>query len=411
MKKMKKTIYTLIAMIGFANFTMAQVPYYVPTNNLVGWYPFNGNSNDESGAGNNLNNNGAVLIMNRFNANNSAYHFGSNKSLGKSTSNTNGQNFTWSFWVKNNTSNSNIYISEANRQSTSGGGFSFGSNNAPYNIPQFICQGIATNVTNSSYVINYSEWYHYVITKSNSDFKIFINGQQNSSGSNTYLSYNSSTELLINTNNNGDAELDDIGMWNRILTPSEITALYTAVDCSDFISKQPTNQTVNINSNASFIVATTDSLATYQWQTDLGMGFQNISSAGQFNGATNDTLIVSNTSMTNDNQNFRCIVSSGTCKDTSTTAKLTVNNSTGINSPSNVNALKVYPNPASTSLHIDLVKPGYYTAKLSSVAGQSIISPTTGTVDISALANGVYILTIYDSNNQLISTNKVGIVK
>ena len=99
------------------------------------------------------------------------------------------------------------------------------------------------------------------------------------------------------------------------------------------------------------------------------------------------------------------------CKDTSTTAKLTVNNSTGINSPSNVNALKVYPNPASTILHIDLEKPGYYTAKLSSVAGQSIISPTTGTVDISALANGVYILAIYDSNNKLISTNKVSIVK
>jgi hypothetical protein len=141
------------------------------------------------------------------------------------------------------------------------------------------------------------------------------------------------------------------------------------------------------------------------------MGFQNISSAGQYNGATNDTLIVNNTTMNNNNQNFRCIVSSGNCKDTSSTVKLTVNNNTGINSPSNVNALKVYPNPASTILHIELEKPGLYTAKLSSVAGQSIVSPTTGTVDISTLANGVYILTIYDSNNQLISTNKVAILK
>jgi hypothetical protein len=86
--------------------------------------------------------------------------------------------------------------------------------------------------------------------------------------------------------------------------------------------------------------------------------------------------------------------------------------STSISSTSPiVNAIKVYPNPASTILHIDLEKPGYYTAKLSSVAGQAIISPTTGIVDISALSNGVYILTIYDSNNQLISTNKVAIVK
>jgi hypothetical protein len=32
---------------------MAQVPSYVPTNGLVGWWPFNGNANDESGNGNN----------------------------------------------------------------------------------------------------------------------------------------------------------------------------------------------------------------------------------------------------------------------------------------------------------------------------------------------------------------------
>ncbi len=76
-----------------------------------------------------------------------------------------------------------------------------------------------------------------------------------------------------------------------------------------------------------------------------------------------------------------------------------------------INSLKVYPNPASTLLHIDLEKPGYFTAKLSSITGQSIITPTSGTIDVSALANGVYILTIYDSNNKLISTNKVAIVK
>lgn len=181
--------------------------------------------------------------------------------------------------------------------------------------------------------------------------------------------------------------------------------------CINSFSKQPINQTVNTNSNVSFIVATTDSLATYQWQTDLGVGFQNLNNVGQYSGVTNDTLNVSNVTMSNNNQPFRCIVSSGSCKDTSSFAKLTVNNNTGINSPSNVNAIKVYPNPASTILHIDLEKPGYYTAKLSSVAGQSIISQTTGTIDISALANGVYFLTIYDSNNKLISTNKVAIVK
>ena len=34
-------------------FVSAQIPSYVPTNGLVGWWPFNGNANDESGNGNN----------------------------------------------------------------------------------------------------------------------------------------------------------------------------------------------------------------------------------------------------------------------------------------------------------------------------------------------------------------------
>ena len=72
---MKKTIYTLIAMIVFANFTMAQVPSYVPTNGLVGWWPFTGNANDISG--NNLNGTatGATLTTDRFGNATSAYNF------------------------------------------------------------------------------------------------------------------------------------------------------------------------------------------------------------------------------------------------------------------------------------------------------------------------------------------------
>jgi hypothetical protein len=104
------------------------------------------------------------------------------------------------------------------------------------------------------------------------------------------------------------------------------------------------------------------------------------------------------------------VTSAAGCID-STILDVTIG-STNISSiSSTVNSLKVYPNPASTLLHIDFEKPGYYTAKLSSVAGQSVISPTTGTIDIAALANGVYILTIFDYNNKLISTNKVAIVK
>lgn len=420
---MKKTIYTLIAMIGFANFTMAQVPSYVPTNGLVAWYPFSGNANDASGNGNNGSVTSATLSTNRKNNNNSAYSFNGNLNYISmpqgSISNLNlTSNLSLSAWYNCNINNVPLIAFMDNVTGTGGYGLSIGVK-APNKISFFTGNNTWYGTKSNNQIDG--NWHNLTITLNSGSLIIYFDGVVDTSynGVQPPISWNGLRTLGIGNSTNGlqlnglylNGKLDDIGIWNRALTQSEIMALYTAVDCSDSISKQPINQTVNINTNASFILATTDSLATYQWQSDLGMGFQNISSAGQFNGATNDTLIVSNTSMTNNNQNFRCIVSSGTCKDTSSIAKLTVNNNTGINSPSIVNAIKVYPNPASTILHIDLEKPGYYTAKLSSVAGQSIVSPTTGTVDISALANGVYILTIFDSNNKLISTNKVAIVK
>jgi hypothetical protein len=161
--------------------------------------------------------------------------------------------------------------------------------------------------------------------------------------------------------------------------------------------------------NAKFSCLTNDTLVNYQWQSDLGMGWNNLSNAGQYSGTTTNSLEVTNVTSTNNNQKFRCILKGDCLTDTTKEATLKV---WGLSIKNEVvNKLKVYPNPASTFLNIVLEKPGYYVAKLSSVTGQSIITPTSGTIDISALANGVYILTIYDSNNKLISTNKVSIIK
>ena len=46
--------------------TFAQVPSYVPTNGLVGWWPFNNNANDESGNGNNGAITGTTITADRF---------------------------------------------------------------------------------------------------------------------------------------------------------------------------------------------------------------------------------------------------------------------------------------------------------------------------------------------------------
>ena len=42
-----KKLFTLL-ILAFAYYSNAQVPSYIPSNGLVGYWPFNGNANDES---------------------------------------------------------------------------------------------------------------------------------------------------------------------------------------------------------------------------------------------------------------------------------------------------------------------------------------------------------------------------
>jgi hypothetical protein len=104
LEKMKKSLFTAFA-VGLcmtANL-MAQLPSYVPTNGLVGWWPFNGNANDESGNGNNGTVNGATLTTDRFGIANKAYSFDGVDDI---ISLQNSSNFNFnngkaiSFWVK-----------------------------------------------------------------------------------------------------------------------------------------------------------------------------------------------------------------------------------------------------------------------------------------------------------------------
>jgi hypothetical protein len=72
---MKKQLLTFL-LLGITNIiAFAQVPSYVPTNGLVGYWPFNGNANDESGNLNHGTVNGATLTADRNGDANRAYNF------------------------------------------------------------------------------------------------------------------------------------------------------------------------------------------------------------------------------------------------------------------------------------------------------------------------------------------------
>jgi len=171
------------------------------------------------------------------------------------------------------------------------------------------------------------------------------------------------------------------------------------------VTTQPVSQSSNINSNSQFVVSSSDPGATYQWQTDLGVGFQNLNNGGQYSGTTTNTLNVSNVTMSNNNQPFRCIVSSGSCSDTSNVAVLTVNNNVGINETSQDKLFSVFPNPAQSVINVKsdskLIGSVYsiYDNTGKVVLTGKIIAEST-TIELGNLSGGIYMFSVGEKIKQ-----------
>jgi hypothetical protein len=428
-KKMKKknVLMTAIAILGFASTMLAQtVPSYVPTTGLVGWWPFNGNANDESGNGNNgTPQNGASLTSDRYGFNNSAYNFDfiSNNLIRvphQSSLNLM-SDFSISIWFKSNnaptSANNYVFVSKHDNFLTCCGnnipyiGFITWNASGHYQKPS-LAYAQSGNFTfpESDTLITTNVWQHIVFVNRNDTVKMYLDGgliynQYFSSA----LRASNTEDLLFGSTNRGPAlecmngKLDDIGIWNRVLTQQEITNLFNG--CQLSVSTQPINQSVNISNNAQFTTASSDPLSTYQWQTDLGVGFQNLNSVGQYSGTANDTLTIANTTLSNNNQPFRCIISSGSCTDTSNIAVLTVINNVGINEFTQDNLFSVYPNPANSQINVKLdskLLGSVYTIydNIGKVALSGKIISENTTIELGNLAGGIYLFSVGENLKQ-----------
>jgi hypothetical protein len=245
--KKKSLLLTAAATLGLTAATMAQnVPNYVPTNGLVGWWPFNGNANDESGNGNNGTVNGAILNTDRFGNLNKAYSFDGNSLISvNSTQSLSLQNqFTISLWVIRNNPNLMGFISKQRAPQGLGsyhisGDASItgvGINNDPGG-----CAGC--NIGSVGPSVTYNLWHNYIGLWDGIRLKFYDNGNliQDVNGvldnGNTLLNANLPLEFgRFFTSDYLDGKLDDIGIWNRALTQQEITDLYNGNICYQTIT-------------------------------------------------------------------------------------------------------------------------------------------------------------------------------
>jgi hypothetical protein len=224
---------------------------------LVAFYPFNGNANDLSGNGNNGEVKGATLASDRFGVLNSAYNFnGSNACISLPqpffAGATNSQ-FSISVWFKTNVVNNQVLWDKD--------GFWQGLSVTLNNDGSILLHGTVPNpdeyqnAQTSTNVFSAGVWNNLIILYDNTNCTIYVNGNSvkatmstlsangglitnamagsvdwaesaggNSNGVNLIGCGNS-----VSDGNSGffSGAIDDYRLYNRILTPAEITFLAT----------------------------------------------------------------------------------------------------------------------------------------------------------------------------------------
>ncbi len=226
MKKLL-TIVFFIPMLSFAQ---------IPTDGLVGYWPFNGNANDESGNGNNGVVNGAVLTIDRFDNPNSTYSFGGDGDriiLSTSNFNFTSQNFSVSLFIfvtGEGTLGKDRIIGNT---SALNNGWEIVLNPSN-NILEFITNQSGTRQITTSNQINYNEWLHVIVVRNGGYGIIYVNGVNSTNSVASHINPESSNNELVagaygpNPNSGYDfnGKIDDIRVYYRALLEEEIQQLY-----------------------------------------------------------------------------------------------------------------------------------------------------------------------------------------
>jgi uncharacterized protein (TIGR02145 family) len=228
----------ILFIIGFTtNLYSQSVPSYVPTNGLVGWWPFDGNAQDGSGNGNHGIVNGATLTIDRFGNQNGAYSFDGIDDFIEVSDNSSlriiNTDFTINAWLITNTTISNHILYKGQSSGNNYPKYMYTLNN---NLFAFHINGpgLTTGLWYYSNTMQMINWQMATVIKQGNSISFYVNSIL--CGNNNF---NDSVQNTVGHNvriggaePNGsgwwNGKLDDIGIWNRALTPQEITNLYNS---------------------------------------------------------------------------------------------------------------------------------------------------------------------------------------
>ena len=428
---MKKYSFLLLLTLFVSQLMAQTIPSNIPTNGLVGWWPFNGNANDESGNGNNGTVNGATLSADRNGKANSAYNFDGDLDFVKvnSISKLNNTNsFTISVYIQpTGTTGSRQFIVSRGYDYASGSFFLCHESNENSNKLRFSVNGYGTSnvLSASSYSIPYSNWQHVVAVKNNDSIKIYVNGVLSSRSF-----YSSPLSTLTDTIYFGvhhfenkssgwypyyfKGKMDDIAIYSRALTVEEIKNLYRG--CSHENASSPISGQIVLKTVTPIKLNATPSGGSF-----VGYAVKNESFDTKMAKLGLNTIKYNykNTLGCADSSIFNIIVADTTgniCKVTSydTILKLKFKLTTGINA-NQMTSMTLYPNPTTDVLYIEIgdakALDGYRYRILDAVGkevyNQLVKNPKTEIPLKSLGAAGMYLFEVIDQQNKTIQSNKI----
>ena len=253
---------------------------------LVAYYPFNGNANDESGNGNHGTVNGASLTEDRFSNVSSAYDFDGNSFIlvNDDQSLDFSGNFSIAFWIQGINTADKIEIMSKRRICNQDPFFDIRQSSHVNGVVELEISNGTSNPQVHSSAINDGLWHHLVFVREGTILKSFtdqILTAENDTGNhfnivnNEPLQFSNGPCIGIDGTVRLDGKLDDIRIYNRALSDSEIQQLFNGFSTTTTLTgNTSTTTTTTISSTTTTTIPNPDSVPIAEFDADPITGFE-----------------------------------------------------------------------------------------------------------------------------------------
>lgn len=352
-----KKFFSILSLLSLTGLTT--VFSQIPTNGLVGYYPFNGNANDMSGNGYNGTVNGATLTTDRFGNINNAYSFNGTSNYIDLSSYVSSFNIQQpaaiSFWLKTNNDNGQSIFSISDAAT--------GTNISMIAVGNNVTGTLTNEITVVSHHSSTSDYYIAGFTTGNRD-------------------------TMLDNN------------WHHMVY------LFDNISTRIFLDKRLLSVSCNYGTNNGHY-------GNLPNAAKVSIGTRYVSGYGAFYNGSLDDFRIYNRSL--DSTEISALFNEGICYETvSVTDTLIINaNLVGFQPVTYANTIKIYPNPTKDHIYIKSDNNSYgYQIKiintLSQIVYQATINQAQYFIDLNTWSgNGTYFVQLYDSNGNLLEVRKI----